>query len=180
MQPLGAFLPAVVQSTTVRTLRASDVERFHAYRSDAGLAIYQGWSPMSIDAAREFIEEMASVSELRRGDWVQLGVADVGTDVLLGDVGLYLDSDESTAEIGFTLHRSAHGLGHATRAVRASMALVFAASAANVVRAVTDARNVGSIGVLERVGFGRSEVRQAVFKGEPCTELVYVHNRPDA
>jgi len=52
--------------------------------------------------------------------------------------------------------------------------------AANVVRAVTDARNVEAIGVLERVGFQRSRAHQAVFKGEPCTEFVYVYNRPNA
>jgi len=180
MKPLGALLPAVVQRTAVRLLRASDVEVFHAYRSDAGLAIYQGWSPLTMGAAREFIEGMASVSELRRGDWIQLGIAEVETDGLLGDVGLYLEPDESTVEIGFTLRRGAHGVGHATRAVQASLSLVFAAAAeADVVRAVTDARNAESIRVLERVGFTRSHARHAMFKGEPCTEFVYVYKRPD-
>jgi len=179
MQPLRALLPAVVQDTAVRLLHTGDVPRFHEYRSDAGLATYQGWSPMSLGAAREFIEEMASVRELRRGGWVQLGIADVISDALVGDIGFYLESDASIAEIGFTLHRSAQGMGHATRAVQASLSLVFAASTANVVRAVTDARNEASIRVLERVGFGRSRAHQAVFKGEPCTESVYVYNRPD-
>ena len=180
MQPLGALLPAVIRGTAVRLLQERDVERFHAYRSDAGLATYQGWSPMNIQSARRFIEEMASVSGLRRADWVQLGIAEAATDVLVGDVGLYLEPDESTVEIGFTLDREAQGTGHATRGVQATLSLVFAATAANVVRAVTDARNAKSIRVLERVGFARSHARQAVFKGEPCTELVYVYNRPDA
>jgi len=180
MQPFRALLPAVVQDTAVRLLQTSDVPRFHAYRSDAGLATYQGWSPMSLGAAQGFIEEMASVSELRRGGWVQLGIADVTSDVLLGDIGLYLEPDASMAEVGFTLDRSAQGVGHATRAVQASLSLAFAASTANVVRAVTDARNVEAIRVLERVGFERSGAHQAVFKGEPCTEFVYVYNRPDA
>jgi RimJ/RimL family protein N-acetyltransferase len=180
MQPLGAHLPAVRRGTAVRLLQESDVERFHAYRSDAELATYQGWSPMSLPSARRFIEEMASVSELRRGDWVQLGIADAATDVLVGDVGLYLEPDESSVEIGFTLDREAQGSGHATRGVEASLSLVFAVTAAKVVRAVTDARNAKSIRVLERVGFARSHTRQAVFKGETCTEWVYVYNRENA
>ena len=134
---------------------------------------------MSIAAAREFIEEMASVSELRRGSWVQLGIAEVTTNALLGDIGLYLAPDELTAEIGFTLRRDSQGVGHATRAVQASLSLAFAASPAKVVRAVTDARNARSIRVLERTGFARSCVRQTVFKGEPCTEVVYVYNPAD-
>jgi len=177
MQPLSSLLPVVLQHTALRMLRASDVDRFHAYRSDTGLAMYQGWSPMSIEAARRFIGEMAAIRELRRGDWVQLGIADASTDLLLGDVGLHLEPDESIAEIGFTLHRAAQGIGHATRAVRASLSLVFAASNAKFVRAVTDSRNAESIRVLERVGFSRAYVQEAVFKGEPCTEIVYVYDR---
>jgi RimJ/RimL family protein N-acetyltransferase len=105
MQPLGALLPAVVRGTAVRLLQESDIERFHAYRSDAVLATYQGWSPMNIRSAQRFIE-----------DGGQRRVS------------------------------------------------------------VTDARNAKSIRVLERVGFARSDAQQAVFKGEPCTELVYVYN----
>jgi len=135
---------------------------------------------MSMRATEEFMEAMASVSDLRRGAWIQLAIADVATNALLGDVGLYLEPDESTVEIGFTLHREAQGAGHARRAVQASLSLVFAASAAKVVRAVTDVRNAESIRVLERAGFAQSHARQAVFKGEPCTEFVYVRNRADA
>jgi ribosomal-protein-alanine N-acetyltransferase len=180
MQSLDPLLPVVVQRTAVRRLRTSDVERFHAYRSDAGLAIYQGWSPMSLEGAYQFVAEMAAVQALRCGDWVQLAIADVDTDVLLGDVGLYVEADGSIAEIGFTLNRAAQGFGHPTRAVQASLSLVFAASSADVVRGITDSRNGKSIRVLERVGFSRSHARQAVFKGEPCTELVYLYDRPDA
>jgi RimJ/RimL family protein N-acetyltransferase len=179
MQSLGALLPVVVQGTAVRRLRTTDVERFQAYRSDAGLAIYQGWSPMSIEGAHQFIGQMAAVAALRCGDWVQLGIADADTDVLLGDVGLYVESDGSIAESGFTVHRAAQGVGHATRAVQASLSLLFAASNANVVRAITDSRNGECIRVLERTGFSRSHARQAVFKGEPCTELVYLYDRPN-
>ena len=177
MQSLESHLPVVVQGTAVRRLRTSDVERFHAYRSDAGLAMYQGWTPMSFEGAQRFIREMASVPFLPYGAWVQLGIADVNTDLLLGDVGLYLESDGSMAEIGFTLHRGAQGAGHATRAVQASLSLLFAASTVNLVRAVTDSRNGQCIRVLERAGFSRSHAQHAVFKGEPCTEFVYLYDR---
>jgi [ribosomal protein S5]-alanine N-acetyltransferase len=180
MQALGALLPTVNRGTAVRRLHENDLERFHRYRSDAEVGRYQGWSPMSIGSAQGFIAEMASVSELRRADWVQLGIAEAATNVLIGDVGLYLERDESAVEIGFTLDREAQGAGHAMRAIQASLSLVFAVTVASVVRAVTDARNAKCILVLERVGFERSHTREAVFKGEPCTEFVYGYNRPDA
>lgn len=180
MHSLVALLPAAQGNTLIRTLGAADLVGFHAYRSDADLAKYQGWSPMSIADARVFIDEMARVSSLRPGDWVQLAIADSKSNEILGDVGLFLEPDQSAGEIGFTLCRSAQGQGHASRAVSLSLSLLFAASSVPVVRAVTDARNLDSVRVLERTGFVMSSVQHTVFKGEPCIELVYVCRRSDA
>ena len=167
-------LPLVSRETCLRRFLPEDAARFHAYRSDAELARYQSWSAMSLEEAGQFVAEMTGVQSLVAGDWIQLAIADSGTNELLGDLGLYLEPDGSAAEVGFTLARDAQGQGHAGRAVRLALSLVLAASAAPVVRAVTDQRNVKSIRVLERAGFARSAERQVVFKGESCTELVLV------
>ena len=180
MQPFASRLPFRLQETTLRPLVHADLDTFHAYRSDSVLAAFQGWSPMSVEATRKFIEEMSSVSALRAGDWIQLGIAEAGSNSLVGDVGIYLEEDETVAEIGFTLCRAAQGLGHATRALQASLALVFSTSAVEAVRAVTDVRNVRSVHLLERLNFERILIQEAVFKGEPCTESVYVYRRTDA
>jgi RimJ/RimL family protein N-acetyltransferase len=115
------------------------------------------------------------VTDLIAGDWIQLGVAEVGTDQLIGDLGLFLAQDGRWAEVGFTLDPNSQGQGHATRAVLTAVDLVLASSAAAEIRAVTDARNDASIGVLQRAGFQFALQQQAVFKGEACTELVYVY-----
>lgn len=39
---------------------------------------------------------------------------------------------------------------------------------------ITDARNGPSIRLLERVGFRLSHQRSSLFRGEQCTELVFV------
>lgn len=179
-ESIAALLPAIQHDTLIRTLGAGDLARFHAYRSDADLARYQGWSPMSLDAARAFIDEMAAMSALRPGNWVQLAIADALSNEILGDVGLYLEPDQSAGEIGFTLCSAAQHHGHASRAVSLPLSLFFAATSVPYVRAVTDARNLRSVAVLERTRFTKSDVRQTVFKGEPCTELVYVCRRSDA
>ncbi len=167
------LLPLGCDGTVLRRLRSDDLCLFHAYRSDAALATYQGWSVMSADEARGFVERMAAAASLRRGDWVQLAIADAEDDRLQGDVGIHVAADGRAAEIGFTLSRGAQGRGHATRAVRLALALVFASTAVEIVRAVTDARNAPSVRLLERAGFAREEERQAFFKGEHCIEFVY-------
>ncbi len=44
---------------------------------------------------------------------------------------------------------------------------------------MTDARNLKSIALLERLGFGAEASTQTVFKGAPCVEWSYVLGRAD-
>ncbi len=134
---------------------------------------------MDLVATSHFITQMAGASALIPGDWIQLGIADAASNQLIGDVGLYLEPDASAAEIGFTVCRAAQGLGHAARAVRTCLSLIFLTTHARHVRAVTDARNMNSIRVLERAHFVRSATQQSLFKGEACTEFVYAYHRAD-
>ncbi len=109
MHRLGSLLPVATEGTVLRRFQKSDLERFHAYRSDPQLAIYQGWSPMSLQEAKQFVEDMTNVDGLRAGDWIQLAIAEASSSSLIGDIGLFLEADGSTAEVGFTLCREAHG-----------------------------------------------------------------------
>jgi aminoglycoside 6'-N-acetyltransferase len=177
MPPAPLALPTGDDRTRLRRLRADDVDAFHAYRADAGLARFQGWSPMTPDDARAFVAEVADVQALQAGDWIQLAIADVADDTLVGDLGLFLEADGHEAEVGFTLARGAHGRGHATRAVALALRLVFDTSPAARVRAITDERNTASVRVLERAGFALQRRQRAVFKGEDCTELVFERQR---
>lgn len=135
---------------------------------------------MTLAEAHSFVEEMANVVELRPGNWIQLAVADSDTNLLIGDIGVYLEGDGSFVELGFTLCRDAHGGGHATRAVLESTSLAFATSSARTVWAVTDTRNTRSIRVLERASFVRSHLQDVVFKGEHCSEVTFLRHRADA
>lgn len=171
-------LPLRDALTALRRLRADDVEAFHAYRADAGLARFQGWQPMTPDDARAFVADVAGVQALLPGDWIQLAIADAADDALVGDLGLFLEADGREAEVGFTLARGAHGRGHATRAAALALRLVWETSPAGRVRAITDERNDASVRVLERAGFVLERRQAAVFKGEDCTELVFACSRP--
>lgn len=173
MTCLHRHLPCERGATRLRTFCSADLERFHAYRSDPGLARFQSWAPMTEFAARKFVDEMAAVSALQPGDWIQLALADTASDQLIGDVGLHLGADGREAEVGFTLCREAQGRGHAMAALRLATRLVFRCSGARLVRGVTDARNLASIAVLERAGFVKLAEQQVEFKGERCTEFVY-------
>lgn len=167
------LLPRGFPGGLLRRLHAGDLAAFQAYRALPELGRYQGWSPMTDEDARRFIDEVHDAPLFVPGQWMQLGIAETVTDALVGDIGLYLSADGSAGEIGFTLQPSSQGRGLATAAVREALRLFFAATDADSLQGITDERNQPSIRLLERLGFALLERRQVVFKGEPCTERVY-------
>lgn len=166
-------LPVEGARVRLRPLRADDLAAFQHYRRDAELGRYQGWRPQTDAEATAFIDAMAETPVFPDGEWVQLAIAERTGDVLIGDVGVCVAIDGSTAEIGFTLAREAQGQGLATEAIRLLWAVLAAHTPVGEIHALTDARNTASIALLERLGMRRVTTRAAVFRGEACTEHLY-------
>ena len=171
------LLPRDFAGGRLRRLRPTDLDAFQAYRAIPALGRYQGWTPKRDDEALAFLVQMESAPLFTPGEWLQLGIADAQSDVLIGDIGIHLSEDALAAEIGFTLQPAAQGRGIATAAVREAVKLVFAATTAQAVIAITDGRNLPSVRLLERAAFRYVEARDAMFRGEPCCELVYALQR---
>lgn len=172
--------PRLAPRVLLRRLTPADLEDFQAYRADPEVARYQSWSSMSVTEATAFLAERKAAPFGRPG-WFQIGIAERSTGRLVGDIGICLHRDESEpAEIGFTLATAWQGKGLAAEAVREALALLFEHTGVAQVIAITDTRNVASIRLLERVGFVLSRTIPAVFRGEPCTEHVFVIQRPEA
>jgi len=166
-------LPRFGPDVALRRLSGADLAAFQAYRTDAELGRYQGWSAMPDSQARAFLDEMNKAPLFRPGEWAQIAIAEPHTLALVGDIGLYLAEDSRHAEIGFTLARHAQRRGLATAAVREAIHLIFASTAVECIVGITDARNHASIALLERVGMRKVEEQTAEFRGEQCVEYVY-------
>ena len=111
------------------------------------------------------------------GEWSQIGIADALSLDLIGDIGLLLAPDGVDAEIGFTLMPNAQRRGLGTTAVREAINLVFQVTDAKRVLGKTDARNLPSIRLLERVGMHRTGSGAAILRGETCLEHTYAISR---
>jgi len=170
-------LPRFGAGVVLRRLGAEDLAAFQAYRTDAELGRYQGWSALSDAQALAFLEEMNGVALFRPGEWAQIGIAQPHQAALVGDIGLFLADDARHAEIGFTLARPAQGRGLATAAVREALQLVFECTGVERVLGITDSRNLASVALLERLGMRKQEERHAIFRGETCVECVYARAR---
>lgn len=171
-------LPVDFGLAQLRRLHVDDLAAFQAYRAIPELGRYQGWTPMPEHEAIDFLTRMHEKPLLRRGEWIQLGIADRTTQELIGDIGIYLSDDGAGAEIGFTLAPQSQGRGIATAAVRAAVQLVFENTPVRHVTGMTDTRNLASARLLERAGFIYRHDREALFRDQPCTEKVYTLERP--
>lgn len=134
---------------------------------------------MSESEASAFLTRMNTAPLFSPGEWIQLGIAELVTERLIGDIGIFVADDESTAQIGFTLEPQSQGRGIATAAVRETVRLLFEATKVRQVFGITDDRNRASIRLLERTGFQYKENRDAIFRGEACREKVYVLARQE-
>jgi RimJ/RimL family protein N-acetyltransferase len=158
---------------TLRRLRQDDLPRLQAYRSDPEVGRYQGWEPMTDAEARAMIAEMAAAPCPTPGGWVQIAVADARTDALLGDIGLHVSDSGEEAELGITLAPEAQGRGLAEEAARALIAGLESHTAVRRLVGITDARNVPSARLLERLGMTFEAEEETIFRGEPCRERRY-------
>ena len=158
----------------LRRLSTSDLSRFQAYRGNPEVGRYQGWSAKSMEEAEAFLAEMAAAPLFVPGEWVQLAIAESGTDHLIGDIGVCVrGGTENSVEIGFTLAPESQGKGLGSEAVRETIAMLFDFTPAETVIAITDTRNLPSIRLLERVGMRLKETVESTFRGKPCAEHVF-------
>ena len=165
--------------TLLRRLHASDRVRFWHTRQDPNLARYQGWSRISGAEAQGFIAEMGTAPLFGADQWCQIGIAATrAPQILLGDIGLFLNTERAEVELGITLSRDAQGRGHAQRAIDAALHLIWTRSPAQTVVGIADARNRASIQLMTRVGFSPVRTYAAMFQGQPCTETMHALRRP--
>jgi RimJ/RimL family protein N-acetyltransferase len=166
-------LPHACKHVTLRRLRLEDLAAFQHYRCDPAVGRYQGWTATSDETSREFLAEASVMTLFVPAQWFQIGVADSTTDLLIGDIGICVREDAREAEIGFSVRRESQGRGHATDSVRSAIKMIFDYTSVDRVIAVTDARNLPSIRLLEHVGMKKTAAQNAVFRGQPCVEFTF-------
>lgn len=168
------FLPQATNRLTLRRFIGTDLEQFLAYRQDADIARFQGWSMLSENEARAFIREMNLATMGVPGDWFQVAIAEKQSNMLVGDIGLcVLEQEPTTVELGFTLARAEQGQGYAQEAVHALIEVLFTQEQVSKIIGITDTRNKPSINLLTRLGMNLVRSDEVMFKNELCVEHTF-------
>ena len=152
----GSFLPLESARLNLRRFRESDLEPFHTYRSDPDVGKYQGWSALTLDEARQFIETQDEHMPGALGVGAQIAIELKASGEMVGDVFLNTPADEPDhAQFGYTLGREHQGKGVATEAVETLLDYVFGPLDKHRATALTFADNARSVALLERIGMRR-------------------------
>ena len=88
-----------------------------------------------------------------QGDTVHWGICLQGVDEVVGTCGFYRGYPDNVGEIGYVLKEAYRGRGNMTKALRRVITFGLEEMALAGVVAYTDAANLASRGVLNRLGF---------------------------
>jgi RimJ/RimL family protein N-acetyltransferase len=92
----------------VRYFKVSDLETIYKYRNDIRCSKYQTWSDTSLDELKAFIYELRNKKIGK--EWIQLAIIRSEDDLHIGDI--YLNFDESSISIGYTIDADYHRQGY--------------------------------------------------------------------
>jgi RimJ/RimL family protein N-acetyltransferase len=86
-------------------------------------------------------------------------------DTPLGDIGLQISAKfREEADIGYTVIPQAQGKGYASEALRAVCDYAFSQAGVKAINAYVLAENAGSVRVLEKQGFVRTQVLEKAYE----------------
>ncbi len=135
----------------VDALRDDDAQALFACRADPAVARFQGWCPVDVAAARDFISAQPTKPET--SGWFQRAIRLRESGQLIGDVGVNLPEDaKGSVEFGISLAPAHQGNGYASEVLRALFDCAFGPLGRHRVHASVDPRNLASVAMLRALG----------------------------
>jgi RimJ/RimL family protein N-acetyltransferase len=162
----------------LRTMTPADAADVHAYQSREDVCRYLMFEPRSREEVAERVARYAQAVTLAGdNDFWQLAVVRADApERVIGDLFFAIKSvDNSTAEIGWTLHPDFSGHGYMTEAAGAVLRIAFEEIGLHRVRADLDPRNTTSIALCRRLGMREEAhfVEDLWVKGEWADTGIY-------
>ncbi len=169
--------PIRTDRLVLRPFHDDDFDVLCEIQADAGVARWLYNEPRTRPQVAELLTvKIAGASIQAPGEWLCAAVESSETHELVGDVDLLWASElHRSGELGFIIHPEQHGKGYATEAARALLDWAFGELGLHRVVGRAEARNNGSVRVLEKLGMRREAhlVENEWVKGEWQSEVVY-------
>jgi RimJ/RimL family protein N-acetyltransferase len=170
-------LPIETPRLRLRFTMPDDLEPLLALQSREDVTRWLYWGPRDERQVRDSLAlKLAATRIDADGDAFTLAIERKDSGAYAGDVGLYATAHEHRAgELGYILHPDHHGRGYATEAAAPLLELGFTCFGMRRIVGSTEARNLASARVLEKLGMRREAhfVENERVRGEWQSEFVY-------
>ena len=155
----------------LRNLRESDLDDFHAFRSNPEICKFQSFDTFTTEESKKFIEEQKDTEFGTPGEWVQTGIVWKENNKLIGDFALKPERHEPRiVEIGVTLSPEYHGKGFAVEAFGRVFDYLFTKTETHRIFGVLDVENYASKRLMENLNFRREAEFKKSFRDEKMNE----------
>jgi RimJ/RimL family protein N-acetyltransferase len=155
-EDLRPWFPIGTARLRLREFRQSDFDDVHAYARDPEVAHFMDWGPNSEDETRAFMDRMFAQQAEWPRDSVNLGVEHVGDGRVIGSIRLAIgDREHLAGDIGYSFNSAYWRQGYCTEAARAMLDVGFRELGLHRIWAECNVENVGSWGVMEKLGMRR-------------------------
>ncbi len=153
-QPAERWFPLRTERLLLRDFEAGDVEDVQAYAADPDTVRYMDWGPNSPEETRAFLGLRIDEQMIWPRREVSLAVEVASAGRVIGAIRLGLDN-HGGGDFGYSYGSPWWGRGYASEAALALATAAFDTLGLHRLWATCDARNTGSIRVLEKLGLRR-------------------------
>jgi RimJ/RimL family protein N-acetyltransferase len=161
----------------LRPFNDADLDALHDMQRREEVVRYLYWGTRSREQMGEMLERIKRLTSFEAdGHGIRVAAVLPESGTVVGDISLNRVSREhAQGEIGFVIHPDHQGRGYATEACATLMRLGFEELGLHRITGRADARNVGSVRVMERLGMRREAYFQEneFIKDEWSDEVVY-------
>lgn len=173
---LAPWFPIETERLILREARVEDYDDIHAYAVRDDVVRFMIWGPNTPEETRAVLD--AWIDE--QGTWprpgVNLVIEEKASERVLGSIRLTIqDPGNRVADMGYTLHSDVWRRGYGTEAARAILQAAFGSLGLHRVFATADTENVGSWGIMEKLGMRREATlrKNRQVRGEWRDNYVY-------
>ena len=153
---LKPWFPIRTERLVLREFRPTDFEDVHAYAADPLVARFMDWGPNARAETETFMELKLAEQEQWPRDEVTLAVDHVADARVIGSIRLAVsDRPNLTGDFGYSLNSRYWRQGYASEAGRAILQAGFRRLGLHRIWAECDTENVGSYGVMAKLGMRR-------------------------
>lgn len=155
-EDLKPWFPVRTARLQLRELRQDDFEDVHEYAADPAVARFMDWGPNTLDDTRVRLDLWLEGQGCWPRDQVSLAVEHLAEAKVIGSIRLAVsDRANLTGDFGYSFNSAYWRQGYATEAARAVLDVGFGVLGLHRIWAECDVENVGSWGVMEKLGMRR-------------------------